>query len=97
MAYGPRAPHIHLAVLIGGKRMLTTQCYVKGDPENDRDGPLRQVRDAKARQSLIVDFKPIKDSKIGELAANFDVIIGTTPEDPSEDRGRRLPNRSRRR
>ena len=93
--YGPRAAHIHFAVKIGGKRMLTTQCYVKGEPLNKRDGPLQSIRDAKARELLIVDFKPIKRSKTGELAANFDIIIGATPEDPSEDRGRFGPRRSR--
>ena len=71
VAYGPRAPHIHYAIKIGGKRMLTTSLYVKGARENAADGPLRQAGDA--RDKLIVDFKPIKESKIGELAANFDV------------------------
>lgn len=90
-AYGPRAPHIHFAIKTGGKRVLTTQCYVKGEPLNDRDQPLSSVDDTQARELLIVDFKPIKDSKIGELSATFDVVIGTTPEDPSEDQGRRIP------
>lgn len=90
-AYGPRAPHIHYAVKVGGKRMLTTQCYVKGARENERDRPLREA--GAGRDSLIVDFKKIEDSKIGELAANFDVVIGSTPEDPSQDQGRNGPNR----
>ena len=92
-AYGRRTPHIHFAVKVGGKRMLTTQCYVKGEPLNERDGPLQSIRDLKAREMLIVDFQPIKESKISELAANFDIVIGTTPEDPSEDRGRFGPGR----
>ena len=28
------------------------------------------------------DFKPLKDSKIGELAARFDIVLGRTPADP---------------
>ncbi len=28
--------------------MLTTQCYIKGEPQNDRDGVLRGIRDDKA-------------------------------------------------
>ena len=95
VAYGPRSPHIHFAVKVGGKRMLTTQCYVKGEKLNERDRPLQSIRDPKARDMLIVDFKPIKESKIGELSANFDIVIGTTPEDPSQDRGRVLPGRRR--
>ena len=96
-AYGPRAPHIHFAIKVGGKRMLTTQCYVKGEPLNQRDGPLQDIRDEQARDRLLVDFEPIKESNIGELAANFDIIIGATPEDPSEDRTRLGPGRRRRR
>jgi protocatechuate 3,4-dioxygenase beta subunit len=36
------------------------------------------VTDPAARASVLVDFNPIADSKIGELAANFDVILGRT-------------------
>ena len=28
----------------------------------------------------MVAFAPIKDSKIGELAARFDIVMGYTPE-----------------
>ena len=33
------------------------------------------------RELLMADFKPIKGSKIGELAANFDIILGRTPDE----------------
>ena len=36
--YPGRAPHIHVKVLAGGRELLTTQFYVKGDPGNARDG-----------------------------------------------------------
>lgn len=78
--YVPRTPHIHFKVKRGGKELLTTQCYIKGHPGNQRDIVLRGLRDEKALASLMVDFKPIKDSKIGELAANFDIVLGVTPE-----------------
>jgi protocatechuate 3,4-dioxygenase, beta subunit len=29
---------------------------------------------------VIVDFAPIKQSRAGELAARFDVVLGFTPE-----------------
>jgi hypothetical protein len=29
---------------------------------------------------LPVDFTPIKGSRIGELAANFNIVLGVTPE-----------------
>jgi protocatechuate 3,4-dioxygenase beta subunit len=78
--YPGRTPHIHFKVKIKGKDLLTTQCYIKGHPGNERDGIWRNIRDEKARDSITVDFTPIKDSKIGELAAKFDIVLGYTPE-----------------
>ncbi len=80
MPYPGRTPHIHFKVARASKDLLTTQCYVKGEPGNERDGIYRSVRDAKARDSITVDFAPIKESKIGELAARFDIVLGVTPE-----------------
>ena len=64
----------------GGKSSLTTQCYVKGEPANERDGIYKAIRDPKAREAVTVDFAPITGSRIGELAARFDVVLGFTPE-----------------
>ena len=58
---------------------------MKGNPDNDRDGVFRGIRDAKAQEMVLVDFKPMKESKIGELAANFDIVMGVTPEDPPKE------------
>ena len=79
--YPGRTPHIHFKIKRPGEYDFTTQCYVKGHPQNERDGIYRGIRDPKARESVTVDFTPIKDSKIGELAAKFDVILGVTPGD----------------
>lgn len=78
--YPGRTPHIHVKLLKGDRELLTTQCYVKGLPQNERDGVLRGIRDAAARESVMVDFLPIPDSKIGELAAKWDIVLGITPE-----------------
>jgi protocatechuate 3,4-dioxygenase beta subunit len=78
--YPGRTPHIHFKIKKGQKELLTTQCYIKGHPGNERDGIYRSLRDPKARASLTVDFNPVKESKIGEVAANFDVVLGSTPE-----------------
>ena len=78
--YPGRTPHIHFAVKVKGKKELVTQCYIKDHPGNDRDGVLRSIRDEKARASILVDFAPIKESKVGELAAKFDIVMGYTPE-----------------
>lgn len=78
--YGPRTPHIHFAVNQGERNLLTTQCYIRGEAQNARDGIFRSVRDPKLREALTVDFLPIKDSSAGELVANFDIVLGVTPE-----------------
>jgi protocatechuate 3,4-dioxygenase beta subunit len=80
VSYPGRTPHIHFAIKVPDHDKFTTQCYIKGEPRNDRDGVLRSVRDAKQRESVQVPFEPIKDSKIGELAAKFDVVMGWTPK-----------------
>ncbi len=78
--YTGRTRHIHFKIRRGRKELLTTQCYVKGEPQNEKDGIYRSIRDKKARESVTIDFTPIPDSKIGELAARFDVVLGFTPE-----------------
>jgi len=77
--YPGRCPHIHFMLKSKGMEKFTTQCYIKGFAGNERDGIYRGIRDAKQRESVTVDFAPIKDSKIGELAAKFDIVMGFTP------------------
>lgn len=81
VAYPGRTPHIHVAVKMKGREKWTTQCYVKGEAQNDKDMVLRGIKDAKAHESVIIDFAAIKESKIGELAARFDIVMGHTPAD----------------
>jgi protocatechuate 3,4-dioxygenase beta subunit len=79
--YPGRTPHIHVKVKVKGKEQLTTQCFVKGHPQNRGDGILDGVRDAKQRESVILDFAPLKGSRVGELTAKFDIVLGYTPSD----------------
>jgi protocatechuate 3,4-dioxygenase beta subunit len=78
--YSGRTPHIHMAVSAKGERKLTTQCYVKGEPRNLKDFILKRVKDSAVRNSLIIPFKPLADSKIGEVEAQFNIVLGWTPE-----------------
>jgi len=78
--YPGRTRHIHFAVKIKGKKSFTTQCYVKGEAANDRDLIFKGIRDPKARDAVLVDFAPLEKSATGELAANFDIVLGFTPE-----------------
>ena len=80
-----RTPHIHFIVRKGNKRLLTTQMYIKGHPWNKKDFIFQGIRGKEAREAVLVDFAPIKDSTMGELNAQFDIVISTTPEDPSKD------------
>ena len=79
--YPGRTPHIHVAVKIKGKKRLVTQCFVKGEELNRTDVVLNRIDDAKARHALIVDFKKIPGSRIGELQAHFDIVLGFTPQE----------------
>jgi protocatechuate 3,4-dioxygenase beta subunit len=79
VAYPGRTPHIHVGVTLKGHDRWATQCYIAGEPRNDRDGILNAIRDRKQRQSVVVDFVPVKRSP-GELAARFDIVMGFTPE-----------------
>jgi protocatechuate 3,4-dioxygenase beta subunit len=79
--YTGRTPHIHLRVNLGGREALTTQVFINGFPQNSRDGVLGGIRDPLDRELVLVDFKPMKDSKINELSARFDIVVGVTPSD----------------
>lgn len=78
--YPGRTPHIHFAVKAKGQKKFTTQCYIKGEARNERDGIWKSVQDEKARDNITVAFAPLPNSKIGELTARFDLIMGFTPE-----------------
>ena len=77
--YPGRTPHIHFALKTKGMEKFTTQCYIKGFAGNEKDGIYRGIRDPKARESVTVDFAPVKNSRIGELSAKFDIVLGFTP------------------
>jgi protocatechuate 3,4-dioxygenase, beta subunit len=77
--YPGRTPHIHVAVKMKGREKWTTQCYIKGHPGNEKDGIWKSVKDEKQRDAITIDFTPIKTSKIGELSARFDIVMGFTP------------------
>jgi protocatechuate 3,4-dioxygenase beta subunit len=78
--YPGRTRHIHFAIKMKGREKWTTQCYVKGEPNNEKDGVYKSIKDAKQLAAVTIDFAPIKTSRIGELSAKFDIIPGFTPE-----------------
>jgi protocatechuate 3,4-dioxygenase, beta subunit len=78
--YPGRTPHIHFAVKTKGREKFTTQCYIKGHPGNEKDGIWKSITDPKARDAVTVPFEKIPASRIAELAAKFNVVLGFTPE-----------------
>jgi protocatechuate 3,4-dioxygenase beta subunit len=78
--YPGRCPHIHFAIKMKGRKELVTQCYIEGHPGNEKDGIYRNIKDEKARKSITVPFAALPNSRIGELAAHFDIVMGLTPE-----------------
>ena len=77
--YPGRTRHIHYAVKMKGREKWTTQCYVKGESANEKDGIYNSIKEPKARASVTIDFAPLKTSRMGELAAKFDIVMGWTP------------------
>jgi protocatechuate 3,4-dioxygenase beta subunit len=77
---GRMAPHIHFKIKIKGRPDWNTQMFVKGDPGNLQDGIYRGI-DPLARDTVTMDFAPLKNSRIGELAVKFDIVLGYTQTD----------------
>ncbi len=80
--YPGRTPHIHVLVKKGDRQLICTQLFVADQKDrNERDGLYRRIGDRKVQDSVTVDFRKLADSKLGELSANFDIVLGVTPED----------------
>jgi protocatechuate 3,4-dioxygenase beta subunit len=78
---GRRAPHIHFKIKMKGRSDWTTQLFIKGNPGNEEDGIYNRIGDQAARDSVTMDFAPLKESPIGEVAARFDIMMDVTPRD----------------
>lgn len=78
VAYPGRTPHIHFGISQNGRRTFTTQLLIKGEPGNERDGLFRQIQAPEDRATILADFKPLPGSKLGELTADFDIVLGRT-------------------
>ncbi len=53
--YPGRTPHIHVKVFDGNREVLTTQFYIKDDPNNARDGLFNRMSDVEA-DTVSMDF-----------------------------------------
>jgi protocatechuate 3,4-dioxygenase, beta subunit len=84
--YPGRTPHIHVKIKRGDRELLTTQLFINGHPQNRTDGIFRGLRDPIERELVLVDFTPVRDSRIGEQSARFDIVLGMTPAENRDDR-----------
>jgi protocatechuate 3,4-dioxygenase beta subunit len=73
--YTGRTRHIHFKVKSPGNPDLTTQCYFRGEPQNEHDGVLRGIRNPREREAVIVDFARA-GSAAGALQGRFDIVLG---------------------
>lgn len=94
--YPGRTPHIHFGVSQYGRRVLTTQMLIRGEPRNEQDGLFRQLTEPQQRDTILVDFLPLAESRIGELTANFDIVLGLTADEALLESGLgKLPGSNR--
>jgi protocatechuate 3,4-dioxygenase, beta subunit len=77
--YPGRTPHIHFKVKRGGQELLTSQCYIAGEPANERDSIYQSVKDPNARALITLPFVALPGGAAGELAAKMDIVLGLTP------------------
>jgi len=76
VAYPGRTPHIHLKVATGDGRLLTSQFYVAGEPQNERDGVFRAaVRQPGQRERIEMKLEPANGVEAGALATAMDIVI----------------------
>jgi protocatechuate 3,4-dioxygenase beta subunit len=72
VAYPGRTPHIHVKIFDGGTEALTTQMYVAGNPENERDGLYRRL--GRAAELVTVTLEP--EAEGDAMRALFDITLG---------------------
>jgi protocatechuate 3,4-dioxygenase beta subunit len=77
VAYPGRTPHIHLKAATGDGRLLTSQFYIAGDPQNERDFVYRDAaRDPHQRERIEMKLEPAPGIEAGALATKMDIVIG---------------------
>ncbi len=69
--YPGRTPHVHLAVIVAGRRRLVTQVFVDGDPGNAGDFLYRRMPEA-ARERVTMRLAPVRRNA---YEGRFDVVL----------------------
>ncbi|MCX7365216.1 MAG: protocatechuate 3,4-dioxygenase [Alphaproteobacteria bacterium] len=76
VAYPGRTPHIHLKVATGSGSLLTSQLYIAGEPQNERDGVFRRAaQSTQQRERIEMRLVPAPGVEAGALATSMDIVI----------------------
>lgn len=84
--YPGRCPHIHFKVKRGDRALLTSQIFIAGHSSNARDGIYRGVGGIIDRELVTATWRRVAESRIPEWRANFDIVLGVTPEDTRDNK-----------
>jgi protocatechuate 3,4-dioxygenase beta subunit len=68
--YPGRTPHIHVKVCEGERELLTTQFYIDGEADNERDGLYRRMSEEQARRVSMVFTEAD-----GAVETSVDIIV----------------------
>jgi protocatechuate 3,4-dioxygenase, beta subunit len=85
VAYPGRCPHIHVKVKRGDRELLCTQLFIAGHPGNARDGIYRGAGGIVERELVTTEFRRVENSRIVQSRANWDIVLGVTPEERGGD------------
>ena len=77
VAYPGRAPHIHFKVTTSNGRLLTSQFYIAGETQNERDFVYRDAaRSPQQRERIEMRLSPASGLEPGALATSMDIVVG---------------------
>lgn len=76
VSYPGRTPHIHVRTTKAGMQPLTTQLYVEGEPDNQRDFLYNRIP-ADQRQTILARF-PESPNESLTVVPEFNIILGVT-------------------
>ena len=68
-----------VSILSGLSKPDAGEIFFRGEPQNANDMVLGELRDPFDRELVIADFKPVPNSKMNEIAAKFEIVVGRTP------------------
>ena len=77
VAYPGRTPHIHFKAATAAGGQLTSQFYIAGEPQNERDFVYRAAaRSPLQRERIEMRLEPASGLEAGALATSMDIVVG---------------------